>query len=172
MLLQSINIFAQLLDLLLDLLHGVQFMFDGHHVTLYLYYYRIWIWVIYILYFNRKSLQVLSITHLGHLALAALHRFGQLLELSPDLAQGDRRLQVSIASLEFIEFRWQIHAHHANLLLQTMIGWLGFPRISFPNSPKNSNAWRELRSRQGFHLYVFFLVSFVISFSRGRVSGS
>lgn len=58
--------------------------------------------------------------HLGHFALAALHGLGQLLELGADLAQGDRRLQVSISPLQLIEFRWQIHAHHANLLLQTV----------------------------------------------------
>lgn len=37
MLLQSIHIFAQLLNLLLDLLHCVQFVFDSHHITLDLY---------------------------------------------------------------------------------------------------------------------------------------
>jgi len=61
-------------------------------------------------------------THLGHFALAALHGLGQLLELGADFAQGDRRLQVSISPLQLIEFRWQIHAHHANLLLQTVSG--------------------------------------------------
>lgn len=35
-LLQSIDVFAQLLDLLLHLLHGVQFVLDGHHVALHL----------------------------------------------------------------------------------------------------------------------------------------
>lgn len=59
---------------------------------------------------NRLLLSPLSLaslfrTYLGYLALAALYRLGQLLQLCADFAQGDCRLQVSIASLQLIEFR-------------------------------------------------------------------
>lgn len=93
-LLEPVDVLPQLLDLLLNLLHGVQLVLDGDHVPF----------------------------DLRHLRLARLHRFRELLQLGAYLAEGDRRLEVAVATLELIQLGAQVRAHHAHLLLQAESG--------------------------------------------------
>lgn len=103
--LQSVHVFPELLDLLLDLLHRVQLVLDGHHVAL----------------------------HLGHLRLTRLQRPGELVQLRPDLGQRDAGLHVAAvlgavvrggragrhaARLKLVQPRCQVGAHVRHLVLQ------------------------------------------------------
>lgn len=103
--LESVHVLPELFDLLLDLLHSVQFVLDGHHVAL----------------------------HLGHLRLARFQRPGQLVQLRPDLGQRDAGLGVPAvlgavvrggragrhaARLQLVQPRRQVGAHVRHLVLQ------------------------------------------------------
>lgn len=45
---------------------------------------------------------LITVTHLRDLGLAALHRFGELLQLRSDLAEGDRGLEVPVTPLQIV----------------------------------------------------------------------
>jgi hypothetical protein len=56
--------------------------------------------------------------YLRDLRLAGLDALGEFLQLGAYLAEGDSGLQLSVAPLQLVQLRGQVHAHHAHLPLQ------------------------------------------------------
>lgn len=57
---------------------------------------------------------------LADLALAGLDALGEFLQLGTYLAEGDRRLELTVAALQLVQLWAEVHAHHGHLLLQTI----------------------------------------------------
>lgn len=90
--------------------------------------------------------------------MAWFDALGKFLKLRTYLAERDRGLQLSVASLQFVELGGQIHAHHAHLSLKAIKKKTRFSilkqyfKYGRANNTYTTNMWRSNLNLKLFYI--------------------